>query len=293
MVRKPIIFLFCAVLLAACDPPPEGMVLVPSGYFLMGTDEVDTDNHAVSLGLAKPWFADESPQRRLYLPDFYIDRYEVTNQQYYIFTQATDHRPPKLWRGRKYPEGWDHLPVTGVTFFDAAAYAEWAGKRLPSEQEWEKAARGSQDFHYPWGVGFDFSKANLSRTPIPRKEHGLKSVGSFPQGASPYGAEDMIGNAWEWVWDYYEPYPGNTWDAKQYLGKRLVVRGMSYLGIGHFPKKEYKKVMALMARVSYRQKMSPVRSAIDVGFRCAKDRPGLIEQWFGKQKQTNEALAEP
>jgi len=285
MVRKLVIFLGCVVVLAACDPPPpEGMVLVPAGFFLMGTDEFDDEGHAMSLGLDKPWYADESPQRRLHLPDFYIDKYEVTNQHYYIFTQATDHRPPRSWRGQKYPEGWANLPVNEVTFFEASAYAKWAGKRLPSEQEWEKAARGPNDFRYPWGNGFDFSKANLSRSPIPKKEQGLQPVGSFPQGASPYGVEDMVGNVWEWVWDYYEPYPENRWDAKQYLGKKVVVRGMSFLGVGHFPKKAYTKVMALKSRVSYRQKLHPIRRAIDVGFRCAQDKPSLYERLFGENE---------
>jgi len=271
--------------LTACDPPPpEGMVLVPAGHFLMGTDEYDDEGHALSLGLDKPWYADESPQRRLHLPDFYIDKYEVTNQQYYIFTQATDHRTPRSWRGPKYPEGWDNLPVNEVTFYDANAYAKWAGKRLPSEQEWEKAARGPNDFRYPWGVAFDFEKANLSRSPTSKRGQGLKPVGSYPQGASPYGVEDMIGNVWEWVWDYYEPYPDNIWQAEHYKGKKVVVRGMSYLGIGHFPKKAYNKVMALKARVSYRQKLHPIRRAIDVGFRCAQDKPSLYERWFGKDE---------
>lgn len=285
MVKKLIIILGCAVLFTACDPPPpEGMVLVPAGYFLIGTDEYDDEGDALALGLDKPWYADESPQRRLHLPDFYIDKYEVTNQQYYIFTQATDHQTPRFWHGQKYPEGWDYLPVTDVSFYDANAYAKWAGKRLPSEQEWEKAARGPSDFRYPWGNDFDFAKANLSRSPIPKKDQGLKPVGSYPQGASPYGAEDMIGNAWEWVWDYYEPYPENIWPMENYLGKKVVVRGMSYLGVGHFPKQHYKKVMALKSRVSYRQKMTPIRHAIDVGFRCAQDKPSLYQRWFEKKE---------
>jgi formylglycine-generating enzyme required for sulfatase activity len=231
-----------------------------------------------------PWFADESPQRRLHLPDFYIDKYEVTNKQYYIFTQATDHRTPRSWRGQKYPEGWDNLPVNEVTFYDANDYAKWAGKRLPTEQEWEKAARGPNDFRYPWGIAFDFEKANLSPSPTSKRGQGLKPVGSYPQGASPYGVEDMIGNVWEWVWDYYEPYPDNIWQAEHYKGKKVVVRGMSYLGIGHFPKKAYSKVMALKARVSYRQKLHPIRRAIDVGFRCAQDKPSLYERWFGEDE---------
>ena len=287
LFRKLLILLGCTVFLTACDStPPEGMVLVPAGYFLMGTDQYDDEGEALALGLDKPWYADESPQRRLHLPDFYIDKYEVTNQQYYIFTQATDYRSPRLWRGPKYPEGQGSLPVTDITFYDASEYAKWAGKRLPSELEWEKAARGPSDFRYPWGNKFDFSKANLSRSPTAKRGQGLQPVGSFPQGASPYGAEDMIGNAWEWVWDFYKPYPKNIWQKEHYDGKKVVVRGMSYLGIGHFPKKSYKKVMALKARVSYRQKMHPIRRAIDVGFRCAKDKPTVYQRFF-ESKKTN------
>ncbi len=167
--KKWILCLGCAVFITACEPaPPEGMVRVPEGYFLMGTDEFDEAGHALSLGLDKPWYADESPQRRIDLPGFYIDKYEVTNRQYYIFIQATDHKPPRSWRVPKYPAGWERLPVTDVTIFDATAYAEWAGKRLPTEQEWEKAARGPNDFLYPWGNGFNFAKANLSRTSFPK-----------------------------------------------------------------------------------------------------------------------------
>jgi len=272
---------FATLLLAgltACVPqPPEGMVWVPSGHFSMGTDETDDKGHALSLGLNKPWFADESPAQRLDLPDFFIDRFEVTNQQFYIFCQATDHRPPPGWKGMKYPDGEDDLPVTTVNFYDAAAYAEWAGKRLPSEAEWEKAARGPTDFDYPWGSQFDFTRANLSSSAKKKFGNGLKPVGSFPQGSSPYGAEDMIGNVWEWVHDYYQPYPGNRSWQVEFSKESVVVRGMSFMGVGHFPEKEYRKVVALKSRVSYREKLHPVLRKPDLGFRCAKDVPSFWE----------------
>ncbi|MCA9484502.1 MAG: SUMF1/EgtB/PvdO family nonheme iron enzyme [Nitrospina sp.] len=266
------------------EPPPPGMVLVPAGYFSMGSDEEDTGGHALSLGLDKPWYADETPQRRLHLDDFFIDRYEVTNKEYYIFTQATDRKPPRTWKGPRYPEGEDQFPVHGVSFYDAAAYAEWVGKRLPSEAEWEKAARGETPRRYPWGDQFDFNRANVSPSPRQKTGRGLKPVGSFPGGASPYGAEDMIGNVWEWVHDYYEPYPENTWHSKEYEEKKVVVRGMSYLGVGHFSKKDYVRVVAMKSRTAFREKLHPVIRRIDVGFRCARDRKGFFETYFGSDK---------
>lgn len=279
---------------AACtEAPPAGMVLIPAGYFSMGSDEVDAQGHALAHGLDKPWFADESPQRRIQLPDFYIDRREVTQREYYVFTQATDHRPPPSWRSPRYPEGRDHYPVTDVTFFDAAAYAEWAGKRLPAEAEWEKAARGTTPIQYPWGDAFDPAKANVSTSPRAKKGRGLQPVGSYPEGASPYGVEDLIGNVWEWVADYYQAYPGSTYQSAEYAKKKVVVRGLSYLGVGHFPAKEYLKIVALKARAAYREKLNPAARRIDVGFRCAMDRPTFYQRYFAPDpaKTGSEAAA--
>ncbi|QPJ64233.1 MAG: formylglycine-generating enzyme family protein [Candidatus Nitrohelix vancouverensis] len=270
--------------LAACSPPPSGMVLVPAGEFIMGTNETDALNRAMALGLDKPWFADESPQRKVNLPSFYIDKYEVTNEQYYIFCQATGHRPPPHWkRSQKYPEGTGRLPVTAVNFFDAAAYAEWAGKRLPNEAEWEKAARGYDGWIYPWGNEFSLDSANISPSATSKSGQGLKPVGSYPHASSPFGAEDMVGNAWEWVWDYYFPYPGNTYKSKDYNKKYIVVRGLSYMGIGHFSKKDYQEALRLKARASFREKLNPMSRKKDLGFRCVKDKLSLYEQWFGKE----------
>ena len=97
---------------------PPGMVRVPSGEFTMGTDETDSENHALRLGLDKPWFSDESPERRVYVNGFYIDENEVTNREFYIFSQATDHPAPRHWKSPKYPEGKGDLPVTYVSFYE-------------------------------------------------------------------------------------------------------------------------------------------------------------------------------
>ena len=259
------------------------MVLIPSGEFTIGTDQMDEEKHALSLGLNKPWYADESPERRIDIPDYYIDRYEVTNLQYYIFCQATDRKPPRYWKGQKFPEGQDHLPVTAVNYFDASAYAKWAGKRLPNEIEWEKAARGRAGFIYPWGDDFIPGVANLSHSPRTKTGQGLKPVGSFPKSASVYGVHDLVGNAWEWVWEYYQAYPDSTFKTPDYEKKEIVVRGLSYMGVGHFSKKDFSKVVALKARASYREHLNPLARKIDVGFRCAKDRPPFMERVFGVQ----------
>jgi len=276
------IALFFVFILSGClEKIPEGMVLIPSGEFTIGTNQIDEENHALALGLNKPWFADESPERRIDTPDYYIDRFEVTNLQYFIFCQATDHKPPRYWKGQKFPEGQDLLPVTEVNYFDANAYAKWADKRLPNELEWEKAARGRAGFIYPWGDDFLPDVANLSLSPRAKAGQGLKPVGSFPRGASPYGVHDMAGNAWEWVWEYYQPYPGNTFKSPDYEKKHIVVRGLSYMGVGHFNKKDFLKVISLKARASYREHLNPLARKTDVGFRCAKDRPPFMERVFG------------
>jgi formylglycine-generating enzyme required for sulfatase activity len=177
---------------------PSGMVYVPGGWFLSGTDDEDGDD-------------DQRPMRRSFVPSFYIGRDEVTNREYRRF--KPDHA---------FPAGEDELPVTNVTYDEAEAYAKWADGRLPTEAEWEKAARGTDGRRYPWGENWDPARvaARNRTTKVPTPETAEKKpgvclvgpsrvrpVGSVASGISPYGARDMAGNAWEWVQGYYRGNP--------------------------------------------------------------------------------------
>ncbi|MFQ5559591.1 MAG: formylglycine-generating enzyme family protein [Nitrospinota bacterium] len=245
------------------------MVLIPGGPFTMGTNEIDEDGMGEAFGIPEKLFVDEHPEREVSLPPFYMDIKEVSNEQYKKFIDETGHAPPPKWQGIEFPAGMDNMPVTYVSFFDALSYAKWAGKRLPTEEEWEKAARGTDGRIYPWGKMFDKKKANL--TTSTSDDSDLKPGGSFPDGKSPYGVHDLIGNVWEWTTGWYDAYPGNN-AKKETFGKRLrVLRGFSYFAIGHFPDTEYEEIVSHLARALYRESADPHEKNIDVGFRCVKD----------------------
>ena len=173
------------------DPVP--MITIPAGAFLMGTPE----------GQGR---ADEWPQRSVYLDAFMIDQVEVTNERYMRFVKATGHRTPPNPYGTgplQSIQGIEHLPVVQMTWYDAKTYCGWAGKRLPTEAEWEKAARGTDGRLYRWGNDPPTAKrANFDREWV--EEKTLHPVGSVPGGDSPYGVKDMAGNAREWVSDWYD-----------------------------------------------------------------------------------------
>ena len=166
--------------------PPEGMMLIPGGSFMMGTND--------GQGIA-------APKHPVTLRAFYMDIHEVTNREYEEYCLATGSKYPEFWGMDIYKSGPDYPdhPVIGVSNFNATQYAEWAGKRLPTEAEWEYAARGGlEDIAYPYGEKADHSR---SRFNDPEAEKGPVQTGSYPPNG--YGLHDMSGNVWEWVSDWF------------------------------------------------------------------------------------------
>lgn len=190
------------------------MLLVGAGEFTMGDN-----NH-------KP---DEKPAHKVTLPDFYIDKFEVTNEQYKKFCDATkEPYPTDPWWDDQYFSAHPRSPVLGVSWDDAAAYAKWTEKRLPTEEEWEKAAswdpKANAKRRWPWGDAADRSRANVGGTAR------TTDVGQFSGGASFYGVQDLAGNVAEWVDTFYQPYPGNSTAARNFGTSNRVVRGGTYHG---------------------------------------------------------------
>ena len=207
---------------AAHEVDPVPLVTIPAGEFLMGSPE----------GKGR---ADERPQRAVYLDAFVIDQVEVTNARYMAFVKATGHRTPPNPYGTgplQSIKGIEHLPVVQTTWYDAKAYCMWAKKRLPTEAEWEKAARGTDGRLYPWGnEPPTATRANFDREW--EDEKTLHPVGSLPDGDSPYGVKDMAGNAREWVsdWydaDYYQHAPNRNPQGPDKKGVVRSIRGGSW-----------------------------------------------------------------
>jgi len=238
------------------------MVYIAPGQFIMGTSDEQVNRWLKEHPNDKrEGFVDEQPQCQVSLSGYWIGRTEVTNAQYQRFVQAAGHRAPAHWAGPGMPVGLENLPVAGVDWNDARAYCEWARGRLPSELEWEKAARGSDGRTFPWGFRWDQNKCRNFGL-ITRQNYltsddlrsaftawldshdevreGPSGVGSYPAGASPYGCLDMAGNLWEWCAEWYDATAYQRY-AKDSLtppksGQYRILRGGSWRDAhdGHF-----------------------------------------------------------
>ena len=224
---------------------PTGMVFVPAGEFWMGSDDANAE-------------ADERPLRKVFLPAFFIDRFEVTNRRYKEFKKT-----------HLYPAGEEDFPVTFVLKRDAEAYCRWAGRRLPTSAEWEKAARGVDGRVFPWGNEFRGGLANINRRSgdtnglscrLPNAtspSKGKLPVGSFPKSVSPYGCHDMAGNVWEWVSD--------VWPDRDALGMKVSGEAKGILRGGA------SSYSPAHARTSHQGFEALEATCHDVGFRCSVD----------------------
>jgi len=227
------------------------MVAIPGGPFVMGSSENNGR-------------ADEMPQRRVHLDGFMIDQVEVTNARYLEFVHATGHRNPPNPYGQGMlvsAQGIENLPVVQVTWYDAGAYCRWTKKRLPTEAEWEKAARGTDGRLFPWGN----DPPTPDRANFDREWEGaqtLHPVGYLPAGDSPYGIKDMSGNAREWVEDWYDAdYYGHAPAANPSGPEKGIVRSIRG-GSWHSPISDI--------RASARGRGGFALQTHGTGFRCAR-----------------------
>jgi sulfatase modifying factor 1 len=217
------------------------MIAIPAGEFIMGSD-----------------VEDERPPHLVFVEAYEIDRFEVTNQEFERFVWETGYVTDAEKAGdtswRYYATDKPNHPVVKVSLNDARAFCEWAGKRPPTEAEWEKAARGTDARTYPWGNQWDASKANTKEA----GNRGTTPVGSFPDGASPYGVMDMAGNVAEWTVDWYKAYPGSDYYSPYFGEKYRVIRGGGWFSDQN------------LVRTTKRSASSVTTANDDLGFRCAR-----------------------
>ncbi|WP_455202643.1 formylglycine-generating enzyme family protein [Kaarinaea lacus] len=245
----------------------DSLVLIPKGEFIMGTDSERAD-------------IQNQPAHKVYLGDYYIDKYLVTNAQYARFVASEKRRPPLDWENGKIPDNKLLHPVTMVSWFDAKAYCEYRGKRLPTEAEWEKAARGTDGKRWPWGDVMDPAKLNTyynvgSTTVVTR----------YNTGTSVYGVYDMAGNVSQWTDSDLVPYEGSRAPASVFKAKTLVANTPEdkAMNVGELVEVEDRVFKVRrggswksdpFSTSSYHRNFSMPHYASDFfGFRCAKDAP--------------------
>ena len=260
------------------------MVLIPRGTFLMGSTEKEVEEQIQDAGLPEEWkshLLDEQPRHSRTVEAFYIYKYEVTNQQYKAFIEATGHRAPGYWGGSDFPAGKGNHPVVEVSWDDAQTYCQWAGTSLPTEAQWEYAARGAPSAEgqssrvYPWGDKWDRTLSNNSSFHAGKElqdadtwgawnDGDQKSLfplttpgGAFPKSISPLGVHDMAGNAWEWCAEIQAPYPDQKAEEAEKKTFRAR-RGGSWANV------------ALHIRSADRQAAAQDDINYYTGFRCVK-----------------------
>ena len=268
---------------------PKDMVYIGQGSSIMGLDKEGATQQANIPAryhrrnrTPAPTLNDESPAHMVFLDSYLIDKYEVSNRDYGDFMRTTGHGGPAYWDDPRLNN--PTQPVVGVNWYDARAYCEYRGKRLPTEAEWEKAARGPNGNLYPWGDDFDPAKANYGKN-----HDSTKPVDSYPDGVSYYGLHNMAGNVFEWVLDWYDPryysqlepmvnptgpekpvWIGGTGTYVDLLtlGEKRVIRGGSWVA----PEGS--------VRATHRFWNHPLNNSygVGLGFRCAKTAPPEIDQ---------------
>lgn len=240
---------------------PDGMALIPAGPFKMGftADQAMAECKKFRDDCMAEWYAVEAPVHEVDLPAFYMDIYEVTNVQYKACVNAGKCPLPHFKTSATHPDyfenaQYDNYPVINVNWDNAKTYCEWRGAHLPSEAEWEKAARGTDGRTYPWGEVLDTSHANYADS----KTGDPVAVGSYESGKSPYGVYDMTGNVWEWVADWFDVYPGGNPSASTDFGQtRRGLRGGAWFDPGN------------SIHAAFRGMLDPIQSFGNIGFRCA------------------------
>jgi formylglycine-generating enzyme required for sulfatase activity len=263
-------------------PAHDEMVKIPAGTFLMGSDK-KVDRNA---------YQPEFPQRRVYLDSYEIDKYEVTTVQFLKFVLATDRKPLIDWQyeGGNFQETMANHPVMHVSWFDADAYCRWAGKRLPTSAEWEKAARGEDGRIYPWGnEPAGLSRANFGRTglsgPVRDRPERLLlyppiiSVDKYDNGVSPYGVFQLAGNVAEWTADWYDPHYYKTAPDRNPKGPEKGTQ-RAFRGGGWIDSTP-------SVRPAQRNGTDPNTKMNWLGFRCARDAKDAGDASDGKPAQTS------
>lgn len=223
------------------------MVYIPPGIFIMGESGAGAVVRFIEDVLGeRGQLRDDRYRRQVRMAGFYLDRYEVSNVQYLAFVKAIGHAPPAFWDGDGAPSpAIERYPVVGVGLQEAQDYCTWAGKRLPTEEEWEKAARGEQGFRYPWGDFYEKGRANTWE----EGKRGSRSVYEYTGDVSPYGTYGMAGNVMEWTATLVEIDNGEV---------RAVIKGGSWAVDGS----EWIMSMQVLGHSSGRSN--------EIGFRCAK-----------------------